>query len=355
MKVISSVVSFARNTSYSIDGAVILFAICFMEALWLMPSVRCQNENTSGNTRSKNTPEPGFIADVDNTIPSKEELLQARLNLGENSAKGSLFGKAFTGKTGTISFGKWKFDLPVFTTSYGAIKEPSADLEKRKELLKPSVDKEWRSLQPVDRKLRKLVPVVQPVKRRTPEEFLRYVHDEVAPQLNKKGHWKPVFIALHNTSAPDLHGRPQGFTKQHIEDLRYYYGVVEGWKAGPAAFVDDYGIWVFNGFTTEGRHSPCWNKLSWGIEQLGEFEVDEYESGRGARVRDNAIAALAILSVSQGFDATSLRFHKEDTCTKHTDCPGRKCKKVAVQDALARSIAVWKQRWEELSPPATRP
>src|SRR5262249_23197803 len=143
--------------------------------------------------------------------------------------------------------------------------------------------------------------------------------------------------------------RPAGFSAQNMQDLRSYYGMELGWKAAPAAFVDDHGIWVFNGFLTPGRHSPSWNFVTWGIEQLGDFETDDYDAGRGAKVRDNTIAAMAILSIAAGFEPDTIRFHKEDTLTSHKNCPGHKCGKAAVQQALRKAMKDWRKRWNEVS------
>lgn len=136
--------------------------------------------------------------------------------------------------------------------------------------------------------------------------------------------WKPDFVVLHNTSSPSLAQRPNGFTSQHMLNLADYYAGL-GWHAGPHWFVDDKGCWAFSPLDLPGVHSPSWNHESWGVEQLGEYDVEAYDSGRGAAVRDNAVFLLAVLHHKIGADSATLRFHKQDPATTHRDCPGAHC------------------------------
>ncbi len=143
--------------------------------------------------------------------------------------------------------------------------------------------------------------------------------------------WRPQFIALHNTAVPSLAQRPQGFKKSHIENLAAYYQS-KGWSAGPHLFIDDRQIWVFTPLTMSGVHSPSWNKIALGIEMLGDYASEAFSEGRGAKVRDNAVAAMATLSAVLGLDPATMRLHKEDPATDH-DCPG---KNVGKADVIAR-------------------
>ncbi len=149
--------------------------------------------------------------------------------------------------------------------------------------------------------------------------------------------WRPSFVVLHNTGSPSLAQRPKGLTKQHILNLEAYYRDDQGWKGGPHLFVDDRQIWVFTPLTVSGTHSPSWNKVSLGVEMLGNFESEAFDSGRGAKVRGNAVAALATLSAILGLDPGTLRLHREDPLTTHA-CPGTNVRKLEivqqVQDLL---------------------
>lgn len=142
--------------------------------------------------------------------------------------------------------------------------------------------------------------------------------------------WRPSFIVLHNTAVPALAQRPDGLTRQHIQNLESYYRGL-GWSAGPHLFVDDRQIWVFTPLTTTGVHSPSWNRLAIGLEMLGDYANESFSSGRGAEVRKNAVAAMASLSEVLGLDPDATRLHKEDPRTHH-NCPG---KNVAKQEVIA--------------------
>lgn len=134
--------------------------------------------------------------------------------------------------------------------------------------------------------------------------------------------WKPSFVVLHNTAVPSLADRPHGLTPAHIQGLVAYYRDVQHWSAGPHLFVDQTGIWVFTPLTTPGVHSPSWNAVSWGVEMLGDFEREAFDSGPGALVRDNAVSALATLHMKAGLDSSTLHLHKSDPKTTHA-CPGK--------------------------------
>lgn len=147
--------------------------------------------------------------------------------------------------------------------------------------------------------------------------------------------WRPSFVVLHNTAAPNLTQRPNGFTRQHIDNLVSYYRDQQHWSAGPHLFIDDRQIWVFTPLTMTGRHSPAWNMVSIGIEMLGDYETDRFDTGRGAAVRDNAVSAIASIHAALGLQAETLRLHKEDPITTHKTCPGQHVRKDAVIAAVA--------------------
>ena len=151
--------------------------------------------------------------------------------------------------------------------------------------------------------------------------------------------WRPSFVVLHNTAVPSLAQRPNGLSKDNIRDLESYYRDTQHWSAGPHLFVDDRQIWVFTPLTESGVHSPSWNKLALGVEMLGDFQKEPFNSGRGRKVRDNAVAALATLHAVLGLDPATLRLHKEDPLTTH-HCPGDNVKKPAVIAAVQELLLV---------------
>jgi N-acetylmuramoyl-L-alanine amidase len=156
-----------------------------------------------------------------------------------------------------------------------------------------------------------------------PDEFDNYCH---TLQWNA---WRPSFIVLHNTATPSLAQRPNGLTKQHIQNLESFYRDTQGWKAGPHLFIDDKQIWVFTPLTVSGTHSPSWNKVALGVEMLGDYEQEAFDSGRGLEVRQNTVAALATLCAILGIDSHTVRIHREDPLTTHA-CPGKNVRKLVV-------------------------
>ena len=149
------------------------------------------------------------------------------------------------------------------------------------------------------------------------------------------GDWKPDLIVLHNTAVPTLKQRPTGFSESSMEDLRQYYGEVQDWNGGPHLFVDQNGVWVFNPLDRRGTHSPSWNARSWGVEMLGDYATEPFDSGDGLRVQGNAIGALAALFRRLGLPPTDEHFklHKEDPKTTHV-CPGKHVDKAKVRAAV---------------------
>jgi hypothetical protein len=151
------------------------------------------------------------------------------------------------------------------------------------------------------------------------------------------GDWVPSFIVLHNTGIPTLAQRPNGLTHQHILDLEDYYKNDQHWSAGPHCFCDDLQIWAFTPLWVPGVHSPSWNGVSWGVEMLGDFDSEDFNSGRGLAVQQNAVAAVAILSAALGIDPTSMRLHREDPRTTH-HCPGDGVDKAAFIAAVQAAM-----------------
>ena len=165
----------------------------------------------------------------------------------------------------------------------------------------------------------------------TQDEFDAYCHGL------KWEAWRPRFIVLHNTGVPSLAQRPSGFNQSHMKNLEAYYRDQRKWSAGPHLFVDDHKIWVFTPLTVSGVHSPSWNKVSLGVEMLGDYETERFDGGRGRQVRSNAVAAMATLSAILGLDPATMRIHREDQATTHA-CPGKNVRKLEiiqeVQDLL---------------------
>jgi hypothetical protein len=155
----------------------------------------------------------------------------------------------------------------------------------------------------------------------TPDDFDSYCHTLLWNA------WRPSFMVVHNTGIPSLAQRSKGLTQTHIRNLEVFYRDQQRWKAGPHLFVDDKQIWVFTPLTVSGTHSPSWNKVALGIEMLGDYEREAFDSGRGLKVRQNTVCALATLCAILGIDPGTMKIHREDPLTTHA-CPGKNVRKL---------------------------
>ncbi len=137
--------------------------------------------------------------------------------------------------------------------------------------------------------------------------------------------WHPIGIVLHATGLPTL-GMWVESGPQHDARLRnleaYYEGM--GWKHGPHAFVSRNYINGFSALTARGTHCSCHNSTHFGIEQVGNFNTshDDYNSGDGEKVKDNAIWCLAVLCKHFQIDPKSIIPHSECKADGHSQCPG---------------------------------
>lgn len=143
--------------------------------------------------------------------------------------------------------------------------------------------------------------------------------------------WKPLFPVIHNTSVPSQalykswHLKKGWSGEQWLKNLASYYSGL-GWNGCPHLFVAYDKIWVANPLNVRGTHTPSWNKISWGIETVAEFETEFFIDG----VNYNLIAATAILCAKMNFNPahfelgkSGIHFHKEDEATTHKTCPGK--------------------------------
>jgi hypothetical protein len=132
------------------------------------------------------------------------------------------------------------------------------------------------------------------------------------------GAWRPQFVVLHNTAVPKLSDWHSVSGADRMRNLANFNQNIQHWSAGPHLFVADDLIWVFTPLNVAGVHSPSWNSISWGVEMVGDYQVEAFD----AQVRDNVAAALASLHAILGLDPNTLHFHKEDPKTTHKTCPG---------------------------------
>ena len=154
--------------------------------------------------------------------------------------------------------------------------------------------------------------------------------------------WQPTFVVLHNTYQPTLANWHDVSGEQRLTNLAAYYRDQMHWSAGPHLFVADDGIWVFSPLTTPGVHSPSWNHVAFGVEMVGDYDTEPFDSGPGLAVQQHAIKAVAALDERFGFDSATLRLHKEDPQTTHKDCPGSAVDKDYMVQAIHDQLEAWK-------------
>jgi hypothetical protein len=149
------------------------------------------------------------------------------------------------------------------------------------------------------------------------------------------GVWRPQFVVLHNTFIPRLSQWHSVPGLQRMKALEHFYRDIQGWSAGPHLFVADDLIWAFTPLNTPGVHSPSWNAISWGVELVGDYSVEQLVP----TLQENAVSALATLHASIGLDPDGLRLHKEDPKTTHKGCPGSNIVKADVIQWIVDRLA----------------
>lgn len=153
--------------------------------------------------------------------------------------------------------------------------------------------------------------------------------------------WKPIGITLHNTAAPTLAQWAESGPAHdaRIRNLQSYYEGM-GWHGGPHLFISRDWINEFSNPLRRGTHSRCYNATHLGIEMVGDYNSEQFNSGDGAKVRDNAVFAMAVFCRKFGFNPDKdIVFHKDCKLDNH-DCPGKLVTKVdifaRVKDEMAR-------------------
>ena len=155
--------------------------------------------------------------------------------------------------------------------------------------------------------------------------------------------WRPQGITLHNTAAPTLEQWAETGPRHdaRIRNLQSFYENDKGWHAGPHWFVSRNWINWFSDPLRPGVHSRCFNATRFGIEMVGDYDQEEFNSGDGALVRDNAVFLIAALNLKFDFDPDDLKFHVECKKDNH-DCPGKKVVKAEVISRVRAMMAALK-------------
>jgi len=126
-------------------------------------------------------------------------------------------------------------------------------------------------------------------------------------------------ITYHHMASPSLAMRPDGLSQFHMDNIQDYYENIQGWKAGPHWFIDDFNIMLLSPMTSPGTHAKSFNSRYIGGEVLGDYDNEDPFSGRGKQCWDNARTANKILG--DFFGVWVQNFHRDDPRTRKT-CPG---------------------------------
>lgn len=176
-----------------------------------------------------------------------------------------------------------------------------------------------------------------------------------------RGGWSPRFVVVHNTWSPDLRLYVQDWLhrknwsgEQWMRNLRDFY-TGKGWGGGPHLFVAPDKIWLFNPLWKPGVHSPSWNRVSWGVETVGNFDKEPFDGA----IRANLVGALAELHKHADLDPADYRagvrglhFHREDPGTSHRDCPGRSMVKAQLVEDVVSAMGGQEHPHDEHLPSA---
>ena len=153
--------------------------------------------------------------------------------------------------------------------------------------------------------------------------------------------WVPKSITLHNTGVPSL---KQWLAWGTIPQERWgsalnsYYRKL-GWHSAPHLVFCPHYVWNLCDLREDGVSVSCWNHETLGVEMVGDFRDggDEWESGEGKMVQDNAIKGLRLLFRHLGLNPrTALRFHHECVADHHA-CPGNRVSKADVINRILGS------------------
>lgn len=164
--------------------------------------------------------------------------------------------------------------------------------------------------------------------------------------------WKPKGITLHNTAAPTLAQWAESGPAHdaRIRNLQHYYETELGWHSGPHLFISRNYINGFSNLLAKGVHSRCFNATHIGIEMVGDYDREPFNDGDGAKVRDNAVFAMAVLFRAIGVAPEMLTFHRECKQDNHA-CPGRLVVKADVITRVKAQIEIFGGK----TPPRTEP
>lgn len=156
----------------------------------------------------------------------------------------------------------------------------------------------------------------------TPDQFDIYVVNDLAHKMLA---WRPSMIVDHNTGKMvwpgfDVHNNPIT-PQQRIENMSVDW-VSRGFHGGPHLLISPDGmIYTVWPLWLSGTHSPSWNHISWGIEHVGDFDLEVMPAAQ--RVASLRAKKALYKMLGLPINNSTYKFHLEDSLTAHKHCPGK--------------------------------
>ncbi len=163
---------------------------------------------------------------------------------------------------------------------------------------------------------------------------------------------------LHNTGSPNLRQAQASPEAAREAAFSTYYRSMH-WHSGPHVNVWWDSFDELCSLEADGVHCSCYNRHPGqgmlGFECLGDYDkgVDEWDSGLGAQVRDNAVFLCAAIMSQLGLSVTPETLRPHHDCTAdHHDCPGNL---VDMDDFRRRVVAEQARQRGSATPVVTLP
>lgn len=139
-------------------------------------------------------------------------------------------------------------------------------------------------------------------------------------------------VVVHHTWKPTLADWRGETTMNGM--LNYYKRL--GWNAGPHLFIAigspniaNDGIWQMTPLTTKGIHAGECNNTKWGIEVVGNYDIQPWSSAMRSVVYD-VVAELMRKAEARSISLRNLKGHRE--CNSPKSCPGKMIDMNVVRD-----------------------
>jgi N-acetylmuramoyl-L-alanine amidase len=160
-----------------------------------------------------------------------------------------------------------------------------------------------------------------PMKNLVYKEFDADGFDDYCDGLFKLMKWRPSMVVIHCTGVPSTTWDTTKFPSLKRLEFMSETWIKAKFKGAPHLVVTPQGrILVANPLTQAGTHSPSYNNIAFGIENVGNFNNEEMNPVQ--REATSRAAAALFRLMSKTADTRSLIPHCADVKTTHKSCPG---------------------------------